>query len=375
MQNKKIYIGALVGFFIMYGAAAVLAQAKPAVPKPDKPAVSAPAAKPAAKPAKPDTKQPAKPDAKQPAKPAAEKPAPPRVSVPEDIAPAPVAPVMPDAAADIGGEAAPLATPRVTIQDLGDATPSSDKAAVDFPNRPSLGELKYAPLPGIKETNITGPAPAAPAVSQRDLPNEQLLGRVTSEIFQEMADLERGNTFLQLQKQKETFKNDLENLKSSYRQARLKEIADREEVVRSRIKWWQDQEQIRLDIERKRAEEEQLAQQIADREALREKLWADMMGKADAAAGADAEKKPVVFVLGDLFDLVGVRGTRGVLTAQLKQKRDGVVRSLNVGDTLVDNWKITDITRDAISATNGELVGKVTLTAPPAQQEKTTEEK
>ncbi len=362
MQNKKIYLWALCGFFILSGAMPALAQ--------DKPAAKSAAIKPAAtKPAA------TKPTASKPvaAKPAAEKPAPPRIAVPEAVPPA----AMPDT--DAGTDEAPLLTPpvlltpRVTIQDLGDATPSSDKTAVDFPNRPSLGELKYAPLPGIKETNITGPAPAAPAVSQRDLPNEQLLGRVTSEVFQEMADLERGNTFLQLQKQKETFKNDLENLKSSYRQARLKEIADREEVVRSRIKWWQDQEQIRLDIERKRAEEEQLTQQIADREALREKLWADTMGKADAA-GKEAEGKPVSFVLGDLFDLVGVRGTRGVLTAQVKQKRDGAVRSLNVGDALVDNWTITDIRRDSLSATNGDLTGKISL-VPPAPGKKATEEK
>ena len=48
--------------------------------------------------------------------------------------------------------------------------------------------------------------------------------------------------------EKEQMKKDLENLRSSYRQARLDEIAKREEVVRSRIEWWQEQEKIRLEV-------------------------------------------------------------------------------------------------------------------------------
>ena len=82
-------------------------------------------------------------------------------------------------------------------------TAVSSSEILDFPARTSLGELEMATLPGIKESLITGPAPMAPSVSTKDLPSEQLLGRITSEVFQEMADLERGHVFLKLQMQKE----------------------------------------------------------------------------------------------------------------------------------------------------------------------------
>ena len=83
------------------------------------------------------------------------------------------------------------------------------KNVVDFPNRSSLGSLELASLPGTRESLITGPASMEPSVSKKDLPSEQLLGRITPEVFQEMADLERGNVFLKLQMQKEQLKNDL----------------------------------------------------------------------------------------------------------------------------------------------------------------------
>ena len=86
---------------------------------------------------------------------------------------------------------------------------------LDFPARTSLGEIEMATLPGVKESLINGPASMAPSVSTKDLPSEQLLGRITSEVFQEMADLERGNVFLKLQMQKEQLKNDLEKLKAT----------------------------------------------------------------------------------------------------------------------------------------------------------------
>ena len=72
---------------------------------------------------------------------------------------------------------------------------TNSKTTVDFPARPSLGTLELAPLPGLNEKLITGPAPTEPSVSPKDFPSDQLFGRITSEIFQEMADLERGNTF------------------------------------------------------------------------------------------------------------------------------------------------------------------------------------
>ena len=100
----------------------------------------------------------------------------------------------------------------------------TEKKAVDFPPRSSLDSLELAPLPGIYETNITGPQPMAESVSVNDTPSEQLLGRLTPEVFKEMAELERDTAYLKLQVDKEQQKNALEKVRSEYRQARLDEI-------------------------------------------------------------------------------------------------------------------------------------------------------
>ena len=125
---------------------------------------------------------------------------------------------------------------------------TDEPTPVDFPQRSSLGEMKEAMLPNLTDSAIKNPSPMAVVVSKKAAPSEQLLGRITSEVFHEMADLERGNVFLKLQTQREQLKNDLEKLKASYRQARLDEIEKRENVIRTRVEWMQEQERIRQEI-------------------------------------------------------------------------------------------------------------------------------
>ncbi len=236
--------------------------------------------------------------------------------------------------------------------------PTDDKTLVDFPNRPGLGSLEMAPLPGVKESLITGPASMEPSVSKTDLPNEQLLGRITTEVFQEMADLERGNVFLKLQMQKEQLKNDLEKLKATYRQARLEEIAKREDVVRSRIQWWQEQEKIRLEMEKKKAETEAIEQQIAEAEELRNKLREDAINKQKAATQQNkdskktekAQEEVVVQIppFSKSYELMIIKGTRGHLTAGLKDLSDNMILAVQEGETLPTGHVVVKITTDQI---------------------------
>ncbi len=255
---------------------------------------------------------------------------------------------------------------------------------LDFPARTSLGEIEMATLPGVKESLITGPASMAPSVSTKDLPSEQLLGRITSEVFQEMADLERGNVFLKLQMQKEQLKNDLEKLKATYRQSRLEEIAKREDVVRSRIAWWQEQEAARLEMEKKKAETEAIEQQIAEAEELRNKLREEAIAEKEAAkkraiekaaveaanAANNSEQQPVVEqpqsqptattdetledkipTLNEIYVLLSVRGMKTNLSASLKNQKDGTVLVVKKGDVLPSGHHILDITRESLIAT------------------------
>ena len=139
---------------------------------------------------------------------------------------------------------------------------TEEPVPVDFPQRSSLGEMKEAMLPNLTDSVIKNPSPMAVVVSKKAPPSEQLLGRITSEVFHEMADLERGNVFLKLQTQREQLKNDLEKLKAAYRQARLDEIEKRENVIRTRVEWMQEHERIRQEILDKKMQTELLEKKI-----------------------------------------------------------------------------------------------------------------
>ena len=131
----------------------------------------------------------------------------------------------------------------------------------DFPERNSLSQMVTAELPNLADSPIREPSPMEVDTSKNARPSEQLLGRITSEVFHEMADLERGNVFLKLQTERETLKNDLEALKAKYRQARLDEIEKRESVIRTRVEWMQEQERIRQEILEKQKQLDLLDQQ------------------------------------------------------------------------------------------------------------------
>lgn len=268
------------------------------------------------------------------------------------------------------------ASRQVLEKELTDVSTNS-KTTVDFPARPSMGTLELAPLPGLNEKLITGPAAMQPSVSPKDLPSEQLLGRITTEVFQEMADLERGNIFLDLQKKKETLKNDLEKLKATYRQTRLEEISKREDVVRSRIAWWQEQEKIRLELEKKKQEEAELEQKIAEAEAMREQLRAEALEKAKenpddvkTQVNIDPEKTSVAFM--DLYAIASIKGVAGKLSAQLRDLQNNSLVVVRVDDTLPSGHVVKKITKDSLFVVYDNQESSLTLVPQPKAQEKET---
>ena len=136
-------------------------------------------------------------------------------------------------------------------------------------------------------------------------------------------------------------KNDLENLRSNYRQARLDEIAKREEVVRSRIQWWQEQEKLRQEMEKERAAAEEVKNQLAETEALKAQLEAAATASAqqnntenkDEASEEKADEQPEISV-SDIYVLLDVKGTRGNLSARVKNTTTEEITTLKIGDTL-----------------------------------------
>ena len=254
------------------------------------------------------------------------------------------------------------------------STTVSDKGVVDFPNRPSLGALELTPLPGINESGIAGPLPMGKSVSGKDLPSEQLLGRITPEVFQEMADLERGNTFLKLQMEKEKLKNDLEALKATYRKNRLDEIEKRENVVRTRIQWWQEQEKLRMAIEKKQEEEAELARKVAMKEAERDQVQEEAKRrlrtqaqkpattdqKQTTADGKSPEKVEVVpQSMESLYTIESIRGVGSELSAKIRSKGDGMVLVVKQDDILPTGHVVQEVKKDTLIVAFGNRVDQL----------------
>ena len=183
-----------------------------------------------------------------------------------------------------------------------------------------------------------------------------------------------------IKSQKEELKNNLEALRAKYRQARLDEIAKREDVVRSRINWWQEQENIRIEMERKKAETEAIEQQIVEAEELREKLRNEALAEKTAIAKEIIVEEPTavkattntkelaqvdeeiieepvqiakeisapIQAASDMYSLVGVRGLKGKLTARLENKEDKSIINVKKGQRLKTGHKVIRIDRDTI---------------------------
>ena len=203
----------------------------------------------------------------------------------------------------------------------------------DFNQRTSLGKLEENPLPSLQQPMVSGPVGLE---TMKDvLPTEQLIGRITPEVFKELADIERANVFLRLQIQREELKKGLEELQAAHRKRRMDEVSEREKIIQERIQWWQEQEAIRSEIEEKKAQASALEQQILEAEAMRKQ----MRQKALAAAEGIGS-----FSLSELYEVLDIRGISGDLTARLKPVSSENVISVKEGDRLSSGHLITKIT-------------------------------
>lgn len=238
---------------------------------------------------------------------------------------------------------------------------AAEPTPVDFPGRSSLSEATEAPLPSMSDNVIKDPTPMERVVSKKELPSEQLLGRITSEVFHEMADLERGNVFLKLQAQREQLRNDVEELKAKYREARLAEIEKREDIIRTRVKWQQEQEQTRQDLIEKKLKTELLEKQLEEAEIAKENLLKQAQEQEEAEEEEEVvveEEKPTISqqvktvvkreIPFGIKKIIDVKGVKGHLTARAIDT-NGKNLTLKVGTTLPTGHVVKTITKTDIS--------------------------
>jgi len=210
---------------------------------------------------------------------------------------------------------------------------------VDFANRSGLGTVEPTTLPSVQGAYLDEPKDLE--ITKPTLPSEQLIGRISPEVFRDLADIERANIFLKLQIQREQLKSDLEKVQATYRQTRLDEIGKREAIIRDRIAWWQEQEELRAEVEAKKSKAAMLDQQILEAEAMRKQ----MRQKAIAASEGMGN-----FALSELYSVVDIRGINGQLTARLKPVSADNIITVKVGDKLTSGHVITKITASTVVA-------------------------
>ncbi len=197
-------------------------------------------------------------------------------------APAPAAdqPLIPEAPAPAGGadiplpaeEAAPAAP---ALPDIGSAGANALPEAADVPPPPPPAPEPSLSLDMPAPADVPMPAPSLdipppPSAAPKGLslstpPNEQFLGKLSSDVFREMAEMERENNTLMLQLKQEQLRSEIDALKSAKRQTLFDEIERREKMTQARLEW-------------------ELAQELKRQEALERRQRAEIRQKQIEAA-------------------------------------------------------------------------------------------
>ena len=188
----------------------------------------------------------------------------------ETPAPAPEAPTAPDLSlpapaempADTSVPAPSLDVPAPAPSAETTPAPALDPFAMDVPQPPApsnSGTMDVPPPPSADASAAnTGMSLTAP-------PSEQFLGKLSSDVFREMAEMERENNKLMLQLKREQLRSEIDALKTANRQQLFDEIERREKMTQARLEW-------------------ELAQELKRQEALERRQKAEIRQKQIEAA-------------------------------------------------------------------------------------------
>lgn len=218
--------------------------------------------------------------------------------------------------------------------------PEEPQLSMDFPmppadNIPSPSNNVMPAQPSIPDFNFA--APGTGTMNLASPPSEQVLGKISSDVFREMAEMERENNALMLQLKREQLRSEIDALKTSNRQILFDEIERREKMTQARLEWELAQDLKRQEaLERKRKaeirqkqieaalkrEEERRIQRMKEEEERR--IQKQKEEKAEADRKKDELRKKY-----DAASLVQVKGLQPVFmaaTRPAKVKRSATSR-------------------------------------------------
>ena len=300
-------------------------------------------------------------------KPAADAPVPEQSASVPDPAPEPVAQeatAVPEPAAQPAPSVeASLPPPPATTTDV----------SMDFPSM----DLNVPPPP-------SDPVPAPTSISGFDFgssgsgtmnlstpPSEQMLGKISSDVFREMAEMERENNALMLQLKREQLRSEIDALKTSNRQMLFDEIERREKMTQARLEWELAQDLKRQEaLERKqkadirqkqieaalKREEDRRVQKMKDEEAAR--VQREKEEKAELERKKEELKKKYNAV--SMIQLNGLKPTLMAAVRPAKIKRSASsrvpVQLTSVGEDLLSKKKAGEALTTEITGDEKETV-------------------
>lgn len=264
------------------------------------------------------------------------------------------------------------------VADIPDPVPAPSAVATEPQLSLDIPAPTAAPAAPSFDTNVPPPpssVPAPPSAPSLDFgtsgagamnlstpPSEQILGKISSDIFREMAEMERENSTLMLQLKREQLRSEIDALKTSNRQMLFDEIERREKMTQARLEW-------------------ELAQDLKRQEALERKQRAEIRQKQiEAALKREEDRRIQKMKEEEEARLEKERREQEKINkqrAELKKKYDAasLVRLNNLKPILMAATRPAKIKRSASSRIPKSLttIGEDLLTKKKAGEALTTE--
>lgn len=229
-------------------------------------------------------------------------------------------PEMPAAVSEeAGNEKTDIPSP--VAEDPSLSSPVEHPVSMDFPAPPAMDLNVPSPPSGNQSfSNFE-------ATSDVSIPaNEQMLGRISSDVFREMAEMERENAELMLQLKREQLRSEIDALKTSNRQVLFDEIERREKMTQARLEWELAQDLKRQDAleRRQRAEIRQKQIEAAlkreeDRRIEKLKNEEEARIRKEKEEKAEAERKQAELRKKyDAVSMMNINGLKPVLMAAIR---------------------------------------------------------
>ncbi|MBR1945712.1 MAG: hypothetical protein IJ846_05435 [Alphaproteobacteria bacterium] len=314
--------------------------------------------------------------------------------------PAPVDAVKPAAdvpAPEQSAAAAPAPAPKEPATQETPAIPEPAAPSIEAPLPPTTTEPQTnTDFPAMSmDLNVppppSDPVPAPTSISGFDFgtsgagamnlstpPSEQILGKISSDVFREMAEMERENNALMLQLKREQLRSEIDALKTSNRQMLFDEIERREKMTQARLEWELAQDLKRQEaLERKqkadirqkqieaalKREEDRRIQKMKDEEAAR--IQKEKEEKAEIERRQEALKRKYNAV--SMIQVNGLKPTLLAATRPAKIKRSASSRVpaqlTSIGEDLLSKKKAGEALTTEISGEEKEEVKREPATA------------